>query len=72
VLALRADHDQQRLTTIRLVDVVTDLSIELEAHAPRSLVLIRARRLLKTLPLPAPSPELDALADALDANGDPA
>ena len=66
------DLDQQRRTTIRLVDVVTDLSTELEAHAPRSLVLIRARRLLKTLSFPDPSPELDALADELDAKGKPA
>jgi hypothetical protein len=51
---------------MRPVDVVSDLSTELEGHAPRSPVLIRARKLLKTLPLPAPAPELEALAAQLD------
>jgi hypothetical protein len=64
--AVREDLDAQRRTTMRLVDVVSDLSTELEGHAPRSPVLIRARKLLKTLPLPAPAPELEALAAQLD------
>ena len=67
--AVRNDLDAQRRTTMRLVDVVSDLSTELEAHAPRSPVLSRARKLLKTLPLPAPAPELEALAAQLDEKG---
>ena len=69
VAALRADLDDQRATTRRLIDVVTDLSTELEAHAPSSLALRQARKLLKTLQLPAPSPELAALAGELDSLG---
>jgi len=72
VEALRSDLERQRWTTSRLVDVVTDLSTELETHAPRSLVLIRARRLLKTIPLPGPAPELEALANKLDSQGEQA
>ena len=66
VEGLRTDLDEQRLTTRRLIDVVTDLSFELEAHAPMSAALRRARALLKTLPLPQPSADLAALAAQLD------
>ncbi len=66
VEGLRTDLDEQRATTRRLIDVVTDLSFELETHAPMSPALRRARALLKTLPLPRPSADLAALAAQLD------
>lgn len=70
VADMRRDLDEQRQTTRRLIDVVADLSSELETHAPSSTALRRARQLLKTLPLPRPSPDLSALADELDRRGE--
>lgn len=71
----RAEHDLTamgktvevlRLAATTLTGAVVDLATELELHSPKNIVLGRVKRLLKTMPMPHASPELEALARQLD------